>query len=684
MTPKAKSRSPIDLKFLGLAGSVLILFLAGREIYDAGSDSGHVFADLSWKWLATFFAYLLLAIGSIVFYYRLDQFPKKKSFWQKELIKFRSGLGNLKWPLLFVAVLLPAYFVFCSSWGSLFTGLFVRLLVFAFCIGVCSFLLSKRILEWHPFLIATLAVGTALVLAESLVLVSNYPFALHWSEGNRLWDYSLRFGSSRYNHSGPILAWIDSGRQFLWGLPFLIPNLPIWAARFWNAILTTIPYALLGWAAFRSDQSKSTPWVAAGVWCMLFLNQGPIYTPLVLSAILVLLARRKPLWIALPLVLVAGHYAGLSRFTWIFAPAIWAVLLSLGDAVIDRGRLAATDYLQVIALGLAGIWSKGLPVVLGVLGSLLPSAPVTNPGVATQTPGGQGIETIQGLQAATSNQPYAWHRLLPNDVYAPGILLGIALTCLPLIFLLIYAARRGFWKTTAAQNLITLAGVFSVLIVGVIASAKVGGGTDLHNLDMFLITLVMLAALAWRSGFQKKLFNPIALPNQIRLALAAAILLPSFLPMINGKPLELPAEERTQYVLQRIQEKVACARNYGEVLFMDQRQLLTFGQMGDLPLVVDYEKKYMMDQALAGNEEYFHEFEQDLAEGRFSLIVGEREAILYKDPNDPNIGDGLIEENNAWIKWVTVPLLRHYESVANYRDAAIELFMPIDRTFDCP
>ena len=39
----------------------------------------------------------------------------------------------------------------------------------------------------------------------------------------------------------------------------------------------------------------------------------------------------------------------------------------------------------------------------------------------------------------------------------------------------------------------------------------------------------------------------------------------------------------------------------GEVLFMDQRQLLTFGYITDVPLVPDYEKKVMMNEALSGN-----------------------------------------------------------------------------------
>jgi hypothetical protein len=104
---------------------------------------------------------------------------------------------------------------------------------------------------------------------------------------------------------------------------------------------------------------------------------------------------------------------------------------------------------------------------------------------------------------------------------------------------------------------------------------------------------------------------------------------------------------------------------------MDQRQLITFGYVGDIPLVPDYEKKYVMDKALMGDEAYFARFREDLESGRFSLIVSEREAILFKEADVDSIGDSLNEENNAWVTWVTIPLLKNYESTADFKDTAV-------------
>ena len=76
---------------------------------------------------------------------------------------------------------------------------------------------------------------------------------------------------------------------------------------------------------------------------------------------------------------------------------------------------------------------------------------------------------------------------------------------------------------------------------------------------------------------------------------------------------------------------------------MDQRQLLTFNQVKKATLIPDYEKKYMMDQAMAGNEAYFEGFYSDLKQKRFGIIISDTLRVNYQnDQNDFN------EENNAW------------------------------------
>jgi hypothetical protein len=685
MSPKAKTLNNRLLRWqkaiLFMLWSLLSI-LAARDLFIPGWGSGHLLGRLSEKWVLLLVICYLLMAGLVLFIYRCVFFSGHEGFLSRAA-EIREKLGIWRWPIILITSVFPAWFVFYSPWGDLFPGIFLRLLIFVIAVSVSGFLLTiekKTYITWTSFLWSGLIVGVFLVFAESLILVSDYPFALHWSEGNRLWDYSIAFGDSRYNYSAsePIFAWIDPGRQTLWGLPFLLPNVPIWAIRLWGAILVTLPYVLLGLLAFRRSVDNKALWIAAGLWTLVFLNQGPIYTPLVLAAILVTLARKQPLWLAVPLIFIAGHYAGVSRFTWRFAPGIWAVILTLGDAILARGNILLRDWLKAAALGLAGIWSKGLPIILGVVAGLIPSDSV----IPNEVPS-QNIETLSGLQNVTTQQPFLIERLLPNSIYPPGILIGIALATLPLIALLIQLNRHRYWKLIFWQQFAIILGLGVLFVVGVIASAKVGGGADLHNMDMFFVGLILLAGLAWEAGFAKRFSQMIQKSKLSSFLIGAMVFIPVFQPLFNGKPLQLPSQERTNFVLSRIQDTVACARQYGEVLFMDQRQLITFGHMGDLPMVVDYEKKYVMDKALMEDEDYFEKFRNDLSSGRFSLIVSEREAILYKQPDIESIGDSLIEENNAWVKWVTIPLLHEYESIADFKDAAIEMFMPIGRTYEC-
>lgn len=667
-----------------LAVAAVLAVGAFTEVFQLAWGSGFFIGRLSEKWLLTLIAYLvLLAAGLWALsrgLFHTEQALALRARW------FARVPRAVRWILVTLFVLLPWLFIYYSPWGGLFTGFFTRSLLFVFACVLVALLMAhpeKRLLSWRAVLLALLFVGAGLVIGDAFVRVTDYPLALHWSEGNRLWDYSILFGRERYDYPAgkDILVWIDSGRQTLWGLPFIFPELTIAGARAWSALMTTLPYALLGWFAFRPLKAARGQWVLAGLWALVFLNQGPIYAPLILSAILVAFARRKPLWVAIPLIALAGSYAGTSRFTWSFAPAIWAVLLTLSDAVLVNGKLRVQDWLRTGVLGLSGLWSKGIPILLGILSSLAAPAPTTE--IIDATPGAQGISSVQGLQATVTNQPFTWHRMLPNDVFPPGIVLGLLAAAGPLLLLLIYLIHKKEWHTLPIQRAALLGALSAFSVVGLIASAKVGGGADLHNLDMLLVTLVLLAGVAWEAGLYKRLPEWVDTNRFVQAALAAMLIVPALFPLYSGAPLSLPDDERMAYIMQRIDANVACAAQYGPILFLDQRQLLTFRYQQGVPLNPEYEKKYVMDQALSSNSVFFQQFVEDLAANKYALIVGELEDTVFRGRN-PEYGDSLIEENNAWKRWVSVPLLRYYESVHDFRDAGVETFMPIGRTFECP
>jgi hypothetical protein len=494
------------------------------------------------------------------------------------------------------------------------------------------------------------------VIASYLEWVVNYPFSLTWSEGNRFYDYSVMLGSSRYLYDGRLtIPYFAPGRYLLWGILFAIPGTTIWLHRLWDAALWIVPHFLLGYLLARWSRLPRLARWSFALWGFLFLFQGPVYTPLVLCAILVVLAARgKRWWLAALGVALAGYYAGLSRWSWVAAPAMWAVVIQVGaleTPAIQSWRSFLRRMLPIAGVALAGLAG-------GVL---------SNP----------EFFTPQEISAMTMlDQPLLWYRLLPNATNSNGILLAAVAAAAPLVAILCWAVVARRWRVSWLQGLVYLAASLASLLVGLVASVKIGGGSNLHNLDMFLVTLLILAglALAGRKELGWRAWSPAA-----QLLLLLTLALPASAGVRSGEPLRLPNPPTVALALQTISAEVERASQLGEVLFIDQRQLLTFGYIRDVPLVPEYEKKYMMDMAMGGNRAYFDAFYADLRRGRFTLIVSD----VLRAPQKGE-SDSYGEENNAWVRWVVKPVLCYYQPLETLADVRVQLLVPRDTPQDCP
>ena len=69
---------------------------------------------------------------------------------------------------------------------------------------------------------------------------------------------------------------------------------------------------------------------------------------------------------------------------------------------------------------------------------------------------------------------------------------------------------------------------------------------------------------------------------------------------------------------------------------------------------------------------YFEIFIDDLAHHRFSLIVTEPVLINYVSESERNFG----EENNAWVKWVSSPLLCYYREAEYLPWVGVQVLVP--------
>jgi hypothetical protein len=127
--------------------------------------------------------------------------------------------------------------------------------------------------------------------------------------------------------------------------------------------------------------------------------------------------------------------------------------------------------------------------------------------------------------------------------------------------------------------------------------------------------------------------------------------------------------------LRTIQDTVAEAARQGPILFIDERQLITFGLVPAVPEVWDYEQVELMDHAMARDEAYLARFHADLSDRRFGLIVSAPLHIIDRGQNYP-----FGEENDIWVETVVRPILEHYRPVAELDDVGVWLMEPMRET----
>lgn len=711
-------------KILLVSGFAWILWGACIEFYQIAWGTGVWFGEFSRTWAVLYYLFVLLCILFFVlaslFIWKQDMFPK----YIDRFVVFRGNLGNVRWVIWLAVFIAPVLVFQFTVWGVVLQKYYIRIIVWIMVVCLLAILASNdgRLAGWRHFLSMVILTSSLFSVVASLKLVNDFPFSQGWSEGNRLWDYSVLFGRNRYmvlqGKDIPVL--LDFGRQFIGGIPFLIPGITIRIVRFWVGLTQIIPYILLGFALFRNFARDKTTWLLLTLWTFLFLKQGPIHPPLVICAALVALAWRAPLWYAIPLVVGAGYFAQASRFTWIFAPGMWILMLEIASASYLDRKSAAPVLKRAILLAVLGIFGGAFlpnimtrsqnfiqpmdnsPIVSTVAAT--PAVPVPEevfmapaPDASTKSPYPPFINNVVNILTV---QPLLWYRLLPNSTYGNGILFALLLAAGPLVVILLSLIVNKIWKINPIQKLSLLLPLIAFLLVGLVASTKIGGGGDLHNMDMFLIGLLFTGAIAWDSGAGEWLLNGSVVPDLIKGVIVFSLVNSAVgslqeirsvefsqdIPWIktltdapNEKALEmLPPQQEVDSALQIIQEQANAASIQGEVLFMDQRQLLTFGYISGIVLVPEYEKKNLMNEALSENSIYFEPFYSDLAAHRFSLIVSEPLRTPIKDSSF-QFG----EENNAWVKWVSNPVLCYYEEKDTLKEVGVQLLVPKSGPVDC-
>ncbi|HPR34402.1 MAG TPA: hypothetical protein PKY64_01910 [Anaerolineaceae bacterium] len=523
--------------------------------------------------------------------------------------------------------------------------------------GIFALLISRKAgsSPYLDFAKCLLVFGVLYRVAAFVPEIQSGPFALGWSEGSRFYNASLFASESMYGSRLPLPV-LHPSRYLMQALPFFVGIRSILFHRIWQVALwlgMTLWGSWLMAKRLNKSATVSLPWLTALFF--LFFFQGAVYYHLMVCVVLVLLGYKqdKPLRTMI-FIMIASAWAGISRVNWMPVPGLMAVSLYLLETPFDGKKWA--KYLVWPA-----VWVIG--------------------GFAVAYIAKQGYIAISGEDPALFDSAFSsallWRRLWPNATFFLGIVPAILLVMLPGVALFWLKFREKSLPAFHWLQWFGLAGILGVFFAGgLVVSVKIGGGGDLHNLDGFLVfwALIVGTILAMHSGLPKP--EQKVTENQVwRFWLAMAVIIPVFFAFMRSGTWSFGAARSQGTELSDLKRAVAVLEeNGGEVLFISERQLLTFGEL-NLPVVPDYEKVFLMEMAMGNNIEYLSRFRQKLADHDFVAIIS--------DPLSTNIqgsNRGFADENNAWVEQVVLPMLEEYEGVLSWRNGEINLLVPQGET----
>jgi len=617
---------------------VFVLIFSGWYLYQWRNNTGN------WFLLAAV-SFIVAIIGLILF---------KKISLENIHLKSTKIPDFLGWAVALILVTVPEILTFLSPTQIVFheSGKFLLLLWMS---GVSVLILqstNRKQLSSVNFLLVILFGGVLFRIGAFVPEIQHAPFSLGWSEGSRYYNASLFFSESIYGEK-VALPVLHPSRYLLQAIPFLFNINSIIVHRFWQVLLWI---GLVGVGSYSLVKKIGFPnkFIAAifGMWFFLFFFQGAVYYHLIICMTIVLIGynREHPWWTTV-FVIGASIWTGISRVNWIPVPALLAVTLYLLET---QGKNI--------------FWLKYLkyPIIWCAAGGI--SAILSNRVYAILS--GNLVE-----QFSSSFTSYMiWSRLLPNTTYKPGILLGLLIVILPTFVLALLTIIKNGWKRY--YHWVRVIGLFGILFVfglgGIIVSVKIGGGGDLHNLDAFLVFWLIITSYLFLNRYQ---LEGESQPAQFSLNFGlflVAMIIPILLLFQKNPVWEFQDSQKQHQEVIQMQEALDITKAQdGEILFITERQLLSFGYVQNADLEPDYEKVFLMEMVMSNNQPYLEDFHNKLANHEFSAIV--MDSLSTKTQTEK---DSFWVENNLWVDKVVYPILDYYEPALSFENKTINLMIP--------
>lgn len=518
--------------------------------------------------------------------------------------------------------------------------------------GSVFWMAARRGRNWaFSFAVSVLAYGLFHRVALYIPQVTDYLFSMGWSEASRYYNASLFFARQIYGEALP-LPTLHPTRYLLQSIPFLVENLPLWFHRLWQALLWLVLNGAAAWALARRfvPQDSRVRWAVTG-WAFLFFFQGPVYYHLIVCILVVLWGvDTRRFWRSMLVVTATSIWAGISRINWFPVPGLLAAILYLIE--VPREDRPLLRYLTPPAL-----WTLA--------------------GSALAFTAQRAYILLSGNPAEQFSSSFTsdllWYRLWPNATYAPGILRAVLYVSLPLALLFVAYLLRNH-RALHPIRWLGIAAVLGVFLAGgVVVSVKIGGGSNLHNLDAYLALLAVVGAAVGLNKIVPDRPEKFAALKLNPLLVGMILLVPAWMTILEGgPPAQQPSRTAQEQALVQIQQLVQQMKDSGRpVLFINERHLQTFDMVPEVEMIPEYEKVFLMEMVMGNNRPYLETFYRQLENHEFGLIVTEPLYINYQDRTH-----GFSEENNVWMERVVAPILQNYRPLLTFPELGIQLSVP--------
>ncbi len=503
------------------------------------------------------------------------------------------------------------------------------------------------------FILTTLIFAFGYELYSQFALITAYPLSMGWSEASRYYYASLLFSKNIYGFQLP-LSFLHPTRYFLQAIPFLFSQ-DLIVHRIWQFLLWVGLTALASWSLARRVASQNRWQIGLiSIWLFVFwLQMGVYYHLQVMTFLIFYFANFKKPWQTIVVLIIASLWAGMSRVNWFPVPAMLLIAIYLLEEPVAKYKNGWVYLMKPFG------WA-GLGLAAALLGQLI-YVPLS------------GNADVSAFASSFSSD-LIWSRLWPNPSFELGIVIGLLLVAGPLIVALLLMAWRG-WQKLHPIRWLGLASMLLVLFIGgLIVSVKIGGGGDLHNMDAFAVLLGLVGLYFLTEQAEGE---PAGENSAWRLppwpVIASGLLIPLFfmIPTLNAPVVFHPQQNNQAF--EQLKSLVEQAAEQGNVLFINERHLITFNQV-QVPLVADYEAVTLMEMAMSNNQPYLQKFYKDLAEHRFVMIVSGRQNLTIKDVASASFA----EENNIWNTRVAPFILCDYQVLVTIEAdlSVIDVFVP--------